>query len=278
MAMQQQPRVESFLCGARSDNAREGHLNRGGAAGSRGAFKRALPLRTGVVRPSTPITRKTLQDGIYLALRDALMCGEFGPGERLTVTRVANTYGTSIMPVREAMRRLTSEGALESLSTGATRVPVIDSERLQELTELRLNLEGLASRKAATRVTGADCRVLEQLNADVLRAFDAADTLAEAKANEQFHFAIYRLSGSQELVRMIEQLWLKVGPYLAWVLKQGQWPTRPAGRRAFRHHADILAALRRNDEQAAEVALRADLSMAAEVLLRQSRKLANTNP
>ncbi len=227
--------------------------------------------RTSNPAAAAPIQRRTLQDGVYLKLRDALMCGEFAPGERLPAGAIAAAYGTSIMPVREAFRRLTSEGALEPLSTGATRVPTVDAGRLRDLTELRLNLEGLAARKAAARVTPAECESLKQLNLIAQQALDAGDTLAEARANEQFHFALYRTAGSPELLRMIEQLWLKVGPYLAWVLKHGKWPARRQGARTLRHHREILAALHRRDGRAAEAALRKDLSQAAAALLEHMR-------
>src|SRR5882672_6640432 len=95
----------------------------------------------------TRVTRSTLQDGVYTFIREALMSGEFVPGTRLTAREIAERTGTSVMPVREAFRRLMSEGALEPLSTGATRVPVLDLLKLQDITEIRLTVEGLAARR-----------------------------------------------------------------------------------------------------------------------------------
>lgn len=201
------------------------------------------------------------------------MAGEFAPGERLTVRGVAAAIGTSVMPVREAFRRLTSEGALEPLSTGATRVPVFDLPKLQDLTEIRLSVEGLAARRAAHRITAEEFQTLEQCNLEVQRAIDSGNFAAEAQANEHFHFCIYRAARSAELLRIIEHLWLQIGPYLTWLLKQGNWPGRTRGMRAFRHHRDIMQALRRHDGEQAEAALRADLMTAAEVLMEQARKL-----
>jgi len=200
------------------------------------------------------------------------MTGEFGPGEHLTVRGVAAAIGTSVMPVREAFRRLTSEGALEPLSTGATRVPVFDVLKLQDLTEIRLTVEGLAARRAATRMTAEEFSELEQCNREVHRAIETGSVAAEAKANEHFHFCIYRAAHSTELLRIIEHLWLQIGPYLSWLLKQGRWPASSRGARAFRHHKDILLALRRHDADGAEAALRTDLGTAATVLLEQSLK------
>jgi DNA-binding GntR family transcriptional regulator len=222
------------------------------------------------------LVRRTLQDNVYDYLREGLMTGEFGPGEHLTVRGVAAAIGTSVMPVREAFRRLTSEGALEPLSTGATRVPVFDLLKLQDLTEIRLTVEGLAARRAATRMTAEEFSALEQCNLEVQRAVDTGSVAAEAKANEHFHFCIYRAARSAELLRIIEHLWLQIGPYLSWLLKQGRWPARSRGARAFRHHKDILLALRRHDADGAEAAIRTDLGSAASVLLEQSRKILPT--
>lgn len=235
---------------------------------------RTPPPREGLPPATRPhLVRRTLQDNVYEYLREALMAGQLTPGERLTVRGVAASTGTSIMPVREAFRRLTSEGALEPLATGATRVPTFDLSRLQDLTEIRLTVEGLATRLAAQRISAEEFRSLEHCDREVQWALERRDVAAEVKANEHFHFCIYRAAQSAELLRIIEHLWLQIGPYLAWLLKQETRPVRYRGRHAFRHHADIMEALRKRDGRRAEAALRADLSTAAEILLEQARNL-----
>jgi DNA-binding GntR family transcriptional regulator len=226
-----------------------------------------------MLRAPIRLVRRTLQDNVYDYLREALMAGQYAPGERLTARGVAAALGTSVMPVREAFRRLTSEGALEPLSTGATRVPIFDLRKLQDLTEIRLTVEGLAARRAAQRITDQELEEIEQLNAELLRAAVRNDRGAEARINEQFHFHLYRAAQSSELLRIIEHLWLQVGPYLAWLLKQGHWPARVRGARGFRHHKDILQGLRRHDPEQTEAALRADLLTAADVLAEHARQL-----
>lgn len=198
------------------------------------------------------------------------MTGQYSPGQRLTVRGVAAEIGTSVMPVREAFARMVSEGALEPLSTGAIRVPVFDAAKLQGLTEIRVMIEGLAARRAATRMTAADFEALERCDREVQRVVKSGNLAAETVANEQFHFVIYRAAQSAELLRIIEHLWLQVGPYLAWLIKQGEWPVT---RGVFRHHKDIVSALRRRDGEQAEAALRADLTMAADLLQQKVNKL-----
>lgn len=220
----------------------------------------------GKLRPPPQLVRRTLQDNVYEYLREALMAGEFAPGERLTVRGVAAAIGTSVMPVREAFRRLTTEGALEPLSTGATRVPVFDLPKLQDVQEIRMNVEGLAVRRAANRITEDELQQLEQCNSALQAACVAEDWATEAKINERFHFIIYRAAQSADLLRIIESLWLKVGPYLAWLLRnQDQWRIKARGPKSFRHHREIILALRRHDADQAESAIRSDLMTSANV-------------
>jgi DNA-binding GntR family transcriptional regulator len=219
------------------------------------------------------LVRRTLQHNVYDFLRDGLMSGRFAPGERLTVRGVAAWIGTSVMPVREAFRRLTTEGALEPLSSGATRVPVLDFAKLQDLMEIRLTVEGLAARRAATRVTEAEYQDLCAINDVVLKAAAGDDQANEARANERFHFGIYRAARSDELLRIIEHLWLQMGPYLAWLLRQGLWPTHQRDGVAYRHHKGLLDALRLRDPAKAETSLRADLSLASQRLIEVGSRL-----
>jgi DNA-binding GntR family transcriptional regulator len=227
------------------------------------------------VRP-TPflLVRRTLQDNVYGYLREAIMSGQFAPGDRLTGRGIAALIGTSVMPVREAFRRLTSEGALEPLSTGATRVPVFDMPRLRELHEIRVEVEGLAARRAANRISNDELRELEQLNIDFQRASAEGNLAAEAKANERFHFGIYTAAQSGELLRIIEQLWLRMGPYIRGIMHEADGNGRPQGAKAFRQHKEILLALRRRDAAQAEAAIRADLMLSIELMTGSPRSTA----
>lgn len=237
------------------------------------AVRRSRVSAPSVPRPPPLMTRRTLQDNVYDYLREALMTGEYPPGQRLTVRGVAAETGTSVMPVREAFRRLSSEGALEPLSSGAIRVPVYDFAKLQDLTEIRLTVEGLAARRAAKHITLEEFDALERCTVEIELAVARGDFAAEAKANEHFHFVIYRAGRSTELLRIIEHLWLQMGPYLAWLIRQRDLPSRSRGARAFRHHKAIVLGLRRHDPDKTEIALRADLNTATEVLFQHARNL-----
>src|ERR1700676_3799886 len=118
-----------------------------------------MPARTnlGLVR----IARETVQERVYAALRDQLMRGGFEPGQKLKIAALATAFGTSAMPVREALNRLAVERALETLPSRTVRVPALSKSSLQDLRETRVAIEGLAISRAASNMTGETLTVLE---------------------------------------------------------------------------------------------------------------------
>ena len=222
--------------------------------------------------PTVRLTRRTLQDNVYDNLRKSLMSGSLPPGTRLTVRGIGERMGTSAMPVREAFRRLTSEGALEPLSTGETRVPVLSVEQIIEITDIRLEVEGLATRRAAERITDEQLAALESANTEMLAAIRARDAAAEAQANEKFHFTIYRAADSDEILRIVDRLWIKIGPCLIDLLSDYEHSGNIRSRNTAKDHAAIIHGLRKHDPIAAEAALRADLSAGAAFLTTQAQR------
>jgi DNA-binding GntR family transcriptional regulator len=222
------------------------------------------------------LTRRTLHDGVYLNLRESLMAGEFAPGTRLTAREVAEKMGTSVMPVREAFRQLTAQRALEPLSTGATRVPILDAGNIADIMELRQEVEGLAVRRAATRITAAQCHAASTANDEMLMAIRRRNPRDEAKANEHFHFCIYRAAASDELLHFIQHLWVRIGPCLFALLREERAEGRKPNRFPAAHHEALLEAMRRHDPEKAAAALRADLTAAASVLAQTSHNQEST--
>src|SRR5215472_16623342 len=97
----------------------------------------------------SPIERETVQDRVYSALRDRLMRGGFEPGQKLKISELATAFGTSAMPVREALNRLAAERAIESMPNRSVRVPSLSKESLRDLMDARFAVEGLAVSRAA---------------------------------------------------------------------------------------------------------------------------------
>jgi DNA-binding GntR family transcriptional regulator len=187
-------------------------------------------------------------------MKQALMRGRFRPGEKITIRAVAAWLGTSATPVREAIRRLAAEGALEHLRSGTARLPALTRARLFEVTEVRVALESLAARHAATRMTPAEIECLEAIQVDLARARERNDYDSYLGSNEAFHFGYYRASQMPNLVRAIESMWLQSGPYLSLLLP---------GMRGIDLHSTAIDAARRRDADAAAAAIAEDIRRAA---------------
>src|SRR5882672_7423764 len=99
------------------------------------------------------IERETVQDRVYSVLRDQLMRGGFEPGQKLKIAELASALGTSEMPVREALNRLTAERAVEALPNRSVRVPALTKDSLQDPMETRFAVEGLAVARAGSNMT-----------------------------------------------------------------------------------------------------------------------------
>lgn len=206
------------------------------------------------MRSAPSSARHTVHAQVYGTMKQALMRGQYKPGQKITIRAVAASLGTSATPVREAIRRLAAEGALEHLRSGTARLPALTRERLSEVTEVRVVLESLAARHAAVRMTQAEIVLLESIQLDLAQARDRMDYETYLALNESFHFAYYRSSQMPNLLRAIESMWLQSGPYLSLLLP---------GMRGIDLHAAAIDAGRRHDADAAAAAIAEDIRRAA---------------
>jgi DNA-binding GntR family transcriptional regulator len=216
-------------------------------------------MNLGLVR----VERETVQERVYAALREKLMRGGFEPGQKLKIAELAEAFGTSAMPVREALNRLTAERALETLPNRTVHVPALSKDCLQDLKETRFAIEGLAVARAALNMTAETLAMLRRF-IDAQSETDAEHVSeASAEQNRAFHFAIYRQSGSAVLLPIIESLWLQFGPYLR------DASERFDGRdgRGTNFHVEIVEALARGDGDAARHALEADIGRAFDLVM-----------
>ena len=203
---------------------------------------------------------------VYESLSEGLMAGAVEPGSSLTSRSLSVALGVSATPVREALKQLESDGALTSRNKSAFFVNDPDLTEFRQITELRLSTEGLAARKAAETATPMDIAALRKLQSEyeaILRSTDRAPSLLP---NFRFHFAIYALSASPILIKVIRSTWLRIGPMLHRHIK-----TDHAIDSSVHIHEQIVSALERNDPVAAEAALRKDLTDAAELIYPQLR-------
>jgi DNA-binding GntR family transcriptional regulator len=203
-----------------------------------------------------------LQEQLYQSIRADLLAGRFQPGERLKIRDLAARWGTSPMPVRGALQRLVAEGALEGEPQRSLRVSAMTQERFEQLLPVRINLEGLAVELAAPRLSAAQLVDLQGCIERMEVALEQRDVQGYLTDNSQFHLTLYHACANPVLLRMIESLWLQVGPFFNRLFTEADLSLRLND-----FHEDCLKALQAGDAKAARAAMAQDLQHFGQFLL-----------
>jgi len=162
--------------------------------------------------PLDPHAGQTLQEQVRDALVRSLTEGYLGPDNQMTLRAISVTYGTSIMPVREAVRELASRHALDLLPNRTIRVPRLSRPEFDRVWRLRRLLEGEACAIAAISRAPAAMNRIRTNHQFSLAAIAGGDEKAIIRAGKQFLFSIYAESGDSILISFIEALWLRSAP------------------------------------------------------------------
>ena len=206
------------------------------------------------------IDQSKLREEVYAALRDAFTRGEFPPGAVLNLRGLAEQLGTSMTPVREAVRRLVAEGALIDTASRTLEVPPFDLERMLDLKRARVGMETMVLGIAMEHVDAATIDRLERI------IQTPAKSGPDLQANHDFHFTLYRKSHSAVMLPLIEALWLQYGAYLHLLIRHEN--ALQVDEHKF--HRQIIQALRRNDRDAAQAALKTDIESSFNYLAAES--------
>jgi len=209
-----------------------------------------LPLR---LAPARRRSGETVQEFAFRRLRHAIMTGRFSPGLAVTIRGLAALLGVSAMPVREAMRRLVAERALDLLDNRRVRVPEMTAPRYEALIAARILLECEAARQALPYVRAAELAELRRLDAACQEVFERGDVERTIEANFVFHRFLYGLAPSDALTPLIESIWLQIGPFMRAGLR-GATVYNRADR-----HGEAMAAIERRDAGAVARAIEADV-------------------
>ena len=208
----------------------------------------------------TPLRKESLQDGVFGRLCELILEGGIAPGESITVASVAEAFGVSPMPVREALTRLTAAGALTVVSGRTIGIPKLSRDRLEDLRRVRIEVETTAARWATVKALPTFHRQLAVILERLRDAEKTADTKLYVQANYDFHFAIYRHAGSPLILAIIENLWLQISPYFHLLRESGNFQISNL------QHERIYEGVRCGDAEAVIDALTADIDGAYSVL------------
>ena len=224
---------------------------------------RMVRRRREIDRDVAPV--RTAAEHVYEYLRDMILSGRLRGGERIDQDIVARQLGVSRMPVREAIRRLDSEGFVVNRPNRGALVTALGPDEMLELFEMRSALEALAVSLAVPRIDDAVMADLE----DRVRRMRRAEARIGAwiEIHEALHEAITRLAGRPRLAAAIRNLRQAVAPYLRLYLSAYRYAEMPGF-----EHATLLEAIRAGDAARAADAMREHVMSAASGVVEFVRK------
>ncbi|MEQ8900997.1 MAG: GntR family transcriptional regulator [Roseovarius sp.] len=200
-----------------------------------------------------PEPRLPAHELIYRQLRALVLFGDLAPGQAVTIQGLSERLGAGMTPVREAIRRLIAEGALEFQGNRRVSVPLLSADNISELIYARQWLDPYLTTRATERATGDDLADLTALDTELDRAISHGDLRGYLELNYRFHKRLYDLAEASILADVADGLWLRFGPSLRVVCGRMGTQNLPD------KHKDMLAAMRAGDAEAAARAIREDV-------------------
>ncbi len=196
----------------------------------------------------------------YSLILEAIDAGTYSPGDRLVESELAERFGVSRTPIREALQRLETQSLL-TRDGRSLIVASLDHNQMAELYVVRTELEGLAARLAAQHATPEEIRVLREM-VEEDRAL-LGDPQALARANRRFHKQIHLASHNRYLVQQLDLVHRSMA-----LLASTSLAAEGRGDRALAEHDRIVACLEAHDGDGAYEALKVHISKAFETRLR----------
>ena len=210
-----------------------------------------------------PTNDKSARGGVsvYRKLREAIVDGRFQPNERLVEADLARVFGAGRTAIRAALVRLDQEGLVERQPNRGARVRLVSDREALEIEEVRVALEQMLARHAATRITRSNVADLRRILNDMTARVEAGDPLGYSELNARFHEMIWAIADQGVAATLVANLKSQSIRFQYRTILQ---PGRPD--RSLREHRLIVEALASGDPDASETAMREHLSRVVETL------------
>ncbi|WP_108819838.1 GntR family transcriptional regulator [Pseudovibrio sp. Alg231-02] len=208
-----------------------------------------------------------VHEQVYRQLRERILFGGFLPGKAVTLRGLAEELGVSAMPVREAVRRLIAENALELHGNRRVSIPDVCEDIIDEIWSARRLLEVELASKALVYLKDEDIQVLQGIDDQIDVALETGDVEGYMRGNYEFHFYLYSKSRSEILIKLVKNLWVQFGPFMRLVYG------RSGTANLDDQHKQALEALKMHDQTALKVALEEDIAQGMG-FIRESLSLA----
>ncbi|MFC7052529.1 GntR family transcriptional regulator [Hansschlegelia quercus] len=162
------------------------------------------------MKPTSPIIRHSLYQSLVAPLREMIMQGELRPGEKVPEEQLCERFGVSRTPIREALKVLAAEGALEILPHRGAIVSRISEEKIAELFPIMASLERLAGSLACERATDADVARVKNLHEQMMACYRSGDEPGYLRFNRLIHETFFEIAGNATLVAFYQQILTRI--------------------------------------------------------------------
>lgn len=209
---------------------------------------------------------KSLEESVYNALREDILEGRLGTGVALTECALAARLGVSRTPIRGALHRLSEEGLVSVTPNRGAVVVGVNAEDLVDIYKIRMRLEGLASKDAATRISPEEKKRLSDSVELSEFYIQKKDTEHLKELDTEFHSIIYKASGNRLLYKTLSELHGNITAYRKLSLSSGDRLEK-----SVREHRDILNAILAGDGELADRLTSLHIEAALENLLKVTK-------
>jgi DNA-binding GntR family transcriptional regulator len=214
-----------------------------------------------------PLKKENLGSQVFEQLKGMILRGEIPPGRRIIESEIALFMGISRTPVREAVHKLEAEGLLTPLSKGGYAVRGLTVSDIEDTFDIRGILESFVGYLAAKRHTEGELIALELKIDEFQQYLDKGDLKKLSAVNTEFHEALYELSRSHRLIKMIHGLKDEI-----FFLRNIILNSEKMARLSNRDHKEIVEAIRQRDAEKAEGRLKEHILRGKEFVLNEIKK------
>jgi DNA-binding GntR family transcriptional regulator len=194
-----------------------------------------------------------VHEQVYRRLREKILYGELRPGQAVTIYGLVDELDVGMTPVREAIRRLTAEGALVFQGNRRVCLPEIGPQDFQDIVFVRRAIEPQLAMLAAANATPDTIGEMRRIDDKINVAISQGNVRDYMMYNYQFHFTLYELAESELLLSLVSSLWMRYGPLYRVI--SGKWGTAQLADR----HDETLAALTAKDIDGVGTAILGDM-------------------
>ena len=212
-------------------------------------------------------------EGLVAKLGNMILTGVFQPRERLIELNLASTLNVSRSWIRDALKILETKGMVTMVPYKGAMVSTLGEDEIEEIFQVRINLETLATRLACEKIKPSDIRTLKRMAKHIRTCFESEDMVAMISSNAGFHDYIFKLAGNQTLLQIINQLKARCH-----ILRHSSWSSQRIVNQILEEHEEYVEAFEARDIPRLDQLASRHITYAKDFYLRQlkARKALST--